>query len=105
MDALNLARWQFGVTAAYHFLFVPLSIGLVFLLAVIQTLHYRTGKEEYLRLTRFFRKLFLRPERYRSDPHRRLGASPRRDARLQLPPWCRSPGPDQPAGPNLPDHA
>lgn len=42
MDALNFARWQFGITTAYHFLFVPLSIGLVFLVAVMQTLWIRT---------------------------------------------------------------
>ena len=57
-DALILARWQFGVTTVYHFLLVPLSIGLAFLVAVMQTLHQRTGRPEYLRMTRFFGHLF-----------------------------------------------
>ena len=54
-----LARWQFGITTVYHFLFVPLTIGLAFSVAGFQTAWYRTGKEEYLRLTRFFGELFL----------------------------------------------
>ena len=59
MDALDLARWQFGATTVYHFFFVPVTIGLVFLVAVLQTVWHRTGNEKYLRLTRFFGKLFL----------------------------------------------
>ncbi|MFJ9556975.1 cytochrome ubiquinol oxidase subunit I [Nocardiopsis sp. NPDC101807] len=59
MEALELARWQFGVTTIYHFLFVPLTIGLSFIVAVLQTLWYRTGKHEYLQATQFFGKLFL----------------------------------------------
>ena len=59
MDALDVARWQFGVTTVYHFLFVPLTIGLGPLVAVFQTLWHRTGDERYLRLTRFYGKLFL----------------------------------------------
>jgi cytochrome d ubiquinol oxidase subunit I len=59
MDALDLARWQFGVTTIYHFLFVPLTIGLSVVVASLQTAWYRTGKAEYLRATRFFGKLFL----------------------------------------------
>jgi cytochrome d ubiquinol oxidase subunit I len=54
-----LARWQFGITTVYHFLFVPLTIGLAFSVAGFQTAWHRTGKEEYLRLTRFFGELFL----------------------------------------------
>ena len=54
-----LARWQFGITTVYHFLFVPLTIGLAFTVAGFQTAWYRTGKEKYLRLTRFFGELFL----------------------------------------------
>lgn len=56
---LDLARWQFGITTVYHFLFVPLTIGLAFLVAGIQTAWYRTGNEKYLRATKFFGKLFL----------------------------------------------
>ncbi|MGI5272839.1 cytochrome ubiquinol oxidase subunit I [Nonomuraea sp. CA-218870] len=59
MDALDLARWQFGVTTVYHFLFVPLTIGLGIFVAGLQTAWHRTGKEHYLRLTKFFGKLFV----------------------------------------------
>lgn len=59
MDVLDIARWQFGITTVYHFLFVPITIGLSFLVAGFQTAWYRTNKPEYLRLTRFFGKLFL----------------------------------------------
>jgi cytochrome bd ubiquinol oxidase subunit I len=59
VDPLMLARWQFGITTVYHFLFVPLTIGLAFTVAGFQTAWYRTGKEQYLRLTRFFGELFL----------------------------------------------
>jgi len=54
-----LARWQFAITTVYHFLFVPLTIGLSFSVAALQTAWYRTGDEKYLRLTRFFGELFL----------------------------------------------
>ncbi|TCK22947.1 cytochrome ubiquinol oxidase subunit I [Pseudonocardia endophytica] len=59
MDALDLARWQFGITTIYHFLFVPLTIGLSVIVASLQTAWVRTGREDYLRATKFFGKLFL----------------------------------------------
>lgn len=59
MNALDLARWQFGITTVYHFLFVPITIGLGFLVAGLQTAWYRTDKSEYLRATKFFGKIFL----------------------------------------------
>ncbi len=59
MDALDVARWQFGVTTVYHFLFVPLTIGLSVLVAILQTMWHRTGNERYLKLTKFYGKLFL----------------------------------------------
>ena len=59
MGPLELARWQFGITTVYHFLFVPLTIGLSFSVAGFQTAWYRTGSDKYLRLTRFFGELFL----------------------------------------------
>ena len=59
MDALDLARWQFGITTVYHFLFVPLTISLAFIVAGFQTAWFRTGNEKYLKLTRFFGELFL----------------------------------------------
>ena len=59
VSALDLARWQFAVTTLYHFLFVPVTIGLVWFVAAFQTVWYRTRDERWLRLTRFFGKLFL----------------------------------------------
>ncbi|MDO8120176.1 cytochrome ubiquinol oxidase subunit I [Isoptericola sp. b490] len=59
MDALALARWQFGITTVYHFIFVPLTIGLSPLVALMQTFWVRTGNERWLRLTKFFGKLML----------------------------------------------
>jgi cytochrome d ubiquinol oxidase subunit I len=59
VNSLALARWQFGITTVYHFLFVPLTIGLSLLVAVMQTAWYRTGKPHYLRMTKFWGKLFL----------------------------------------------
>jgi cytochrome d ubiquinol oxidase subunit I len=59
VNALALARWQFGITTVYHFLFVPLTIGLSLLVAVMQTAWYRTAKPRYLRMTKFWGKLFL----------------------------------------------
>ena len=59
MEALDIARWQFGITTVYHFFFVPITIGLSFLIAGLETAWWRTHKEKYLRLTKFFGKLFL----------------------------------------------
>ena len=59
LDPLLLARWQFGLTTIYHFLFVPITIGLATTAAVFQTAWYRTGKAEYLRITKFFGSIFL----------------------------------------------
>ena len=59
MDALTLARWQFGITTVYHFIFVPLTIGLSPLVAIMQTAWVRTGNERWLKLTKFFGKLLL----------------------------------------------
>ncbi len=59
MDALELARWQFGITTVYHFIFVPLTIGLSILVAIMQTAWVRTGKDAWLRLTKFYGKLLL----------------------------------------------
>jgi cytochrome bd-type quinol oxidase subunit 1 len=55
----DLARWQFATTSIYHFLFVPVTIGLAFLVAILQTAWHRNGKPEYRRLTRFFGTLLL----------------------------------------------
>ena len=56
---VDLARAQFATTSIYHFLFVPLTLGLGPLVAVMQTIWHRTGNEAWLRLTRFFGTLFL----------------------------------------------
>jgi cytochrome d ubiquinol oxidase subunit I len=56
---VDLARAQFATTSLYHFLFVPLTLGLGPIVAVMHTLWYRTGDEAWLRLTRFFGTLFL----------------------------------------------
>ena len=58
-SALDLSRWQFGITTVYHFLFVPLTLGTVWFVAMFQTMWHFTGKEIYLKLTKFFGKLFL----------------------------------------------
>jgi cytochrome d ubiquinol oxidase subunit I len=55
----DLARLQFATTSIYHFFFVPLTLGLGPIVAVMQTLWYRTGNETWLRLTRFFGTLLL----------------------------------------------
>ena len=56
---LSLSRWQFATTTLYHFIFVPLTLGLAPLLAIMQTLWYRSRDDKWLRLTRFFGVLFL----------------------------------------------
>lgn len=59
MEVLDLARLQFAITTIFHFFFVPLSVGLAFLTAIMQTAWVRTDNPEYLRMTRFWGKLFL----------------------------------------------
>jgi cytochrome d ubiquinol oxidase subunit I len=59
MDAIDLARWQFGIITVYHFLFVPITIGLSALVAGLHTAWYRTQKQKYRRMTQFWGKLFL----------------------------------------------
>ena len=59
MDALVLARWQFGITTVYHFLFVPLTIGLTWLVAIMQTKWTKTGNVAWYKLTKLFGKIFL----------------------------------------------
>lgn len=57
-DVIDLSRWQFALTALYHFLFVPLTTGLIFLLAIMETIYVVTGKTIYRDMTRFWGKLF-----------------------------------------------
>ena len=56
---LDLARWQFAFISVNHFFFVPVTIGLAFLTALLQTAWYTGGRPEYLRLTRFFGTLLV----------------------------------------------
>lgn len=56
---VELSRLQFAATALYHFLFVPLTLGLSFLLAVMETVYVITGKSIYREITQFWSKLFL----------------------------------------------
>ncbi len=59
MNVVDISRWQFGITTVYHFIFVPLTIGLAPLVAVMQTVWVATGNAAWYRLTKFFGKLFL----------------------------------------------
>jgi cytochrome d ubiquinol oxidase subunit I len=55
---VNLSRWQFAATSMYHFLFVPLTLGLSFILAIMESTYVMTGKEIYKDMTQFWGKLF-----------------------------------------------
>ena len=59
LDSLDLARWQFGITTVYHFILVPLTIGLSPLVALMETLWRRTGHKQWLVATKFFGKILL----------------------------------------------
>ncbi len=59
MEALLLARWQFAIVTVYHFFFVPITLGLSIFVAILETMYVRTGKDVYLRMTKFWGKLFL----------------------------------------------
>jgi Cytochrome bd-type quinol oxidase, subunit 1 len=59
MDVLTLARLQFGITTVYHFFFVPLTLGLVFIIALMESFYVRTNKDVYKRMTKFWGTLFL----------------------------------------------
>ena len=57
-NLVDLSRWQFAITAMYHWLFVPLTLGLGFIIAFMETKYYRTGDELWKRTTKFWMKLF-----------------------------------------------
>ncbi len=59
MDPVLLSRWQFGLTTVYHFFFVPLTLGLGWFVAFMQTRYYQTRDDTYHKMTRFWGKLFL----------------------------------------------
>jgi cytochrome d ubiquinol oxidase subunit I len=57
-EVVELSRLQFALTALYHFLFVPLTLGLSFLLAIMESVYVMSGKVIYKDMTRFWGKLF-----------------------------------------------
>lgn len=59
MDVLTLSRWQFAITSMFHFIFVPLTLGLSVLVAWMETKYVRTGDDTWLRMAKFWGKLFL----------------------------------------------
>ena len=59
LDPLILARIQFAATTVFHFFFVPLTLGMVFLIAIFESIYVKTGDEHYKRITKFFGHLFL----------------------------------------------
>ncbi len=59
MDLVTLSQWQFAITTIYHFFFVPLTLGLSVLVAIMETIYVRTGNEIYRRMTKFWGRLFL----------------------------------------------
>lgn len=59
MDTLELARIQFASTTIFHYFFVPLSIGLVFIIALMQTMYVVKGQEIYKKMTKFWAHIFL----------------------------------------------
>ncbi len=58
LDIVELSRLQFALTAMYHFLFVPLTLGMAFLLAIMETVYVLSGKQIYKDMTKFWGKLF-----------------------------------------------
>ena len=58
-DPVAIARWQFAITCVYHYFFVPLTLGLSILVAIMETAYLRTGDETYLRMTKFWGRLFV----------------------------------------------
>ncbi|AYM02803.1 cytochrome ubiquinol oxidase subunit I [Levilactobacillus yiduensis] len=59
LDILGLARFQFGMTTVFHFFFVPFSIGLAFVVAVMETMYAIKGDEDYKKMAQFWGKMFL----------------------------------------------
>lgn len=55
---VNWSRWQFAVTAIYHWFFVPLTLGLSFIMAICETIYVKTGNEDWAKITKFWMKLF-----------------------------------------------
>ena len=58
LSLVNWSRGQFALTAFYHWLFVPLTLGITFIIAIMETIYVRTGNEEWKKITKFWMKLF-----------------------------------------------
>ena len=56
--SVDWSRAQFALTAIYHFLFVPLTLGLSFIIAIMESIYVKTGSEQWLKITKFWLKLF-----------------------------------------------
>ena len=56
--SIDWSRAQFGLTAIYHFLFVPLTLGLSFIVAIMESIYVKTGREEWRTITKFWLTLF-----------------------------------------------
>ena len=59
METILLARWQFAITTIYHFFFVPITLGLSILLAILETRYVQTGDETYKHMVKFWGRIFL----------------------------------------------
>ena len=59
MNVVSLSQWQFAVTVVYHFFFVPLTLGLSILVAIMETIYVRSGQAIYKDMAKFWGKLFL----------------------------------------------
>src|SRR5512145_2792245 len=58
LSLINWSRGQFALTAFYHWLFIPLTIGMTYVIAFAETIYVKTGNEEWKRITKFWGKLF-----------------------------------------------
>ena len=58
LSLIDWSRGQFALTALYHWLFVPLTLGITIILAIMETIYYKTGDPEWKKITRFWMKVF-----------------------------------------------
>lgn len=79
------SRWQFAMTAIYHYMFVPLTLGLALLLAIMETMWVKTGDQSWLNATKFWMKLFGVKLRNRSS-YRFVHGIPIRNKLVQITP-------------------
>jgi cytochrome d ubiquinol oxidase subunit I len=57
-DVVDISRLQFAITALFHFLFIPLTLGMTFILGIMESVYVMTGKEIYQDMVKFWGKLF-----------------------------------------------